>query len=125
MAEIFFSKLPPRPRRTRRPGPGATGSGPGQRANGRLRLPTLRFRTAASDGLGLLENRLHPFLVLDIPPHRLANPFLELVRRRPAEFLLNLARVDRVAAVVARAVLHERNQLPRVAAGLWRELVDE
>src|ERR1051325_5059857 len=73
----------------------------------------------------LLQHRLHPLLIVEIPTHRFANALFELVRGNPAEFLLNLARVDRVTAVVAGTVLHERDQLARIAAETRVHFVDE
>ncbi len=44
---------------------------------------------------------VEPFLVVEVPAHSLFDAFLELQRRFPAEFLLELGGVDGVAGVVA------------------------
>ncbi len=53
---------------------------------------------------------LHPLVVGQVPLDRLAQAGLERFLRPPAEFGGELAGVDRVAAVVARAILDERDQ---------------
>ena len=47
---------------------------------------------------------VHPFLVVEVPPHGPLNSFLELQRRFPAELALQLRAVDGVAEVVAGTV---------------------
>ena len=58
-----------------------------------------------------LQDGAHPLLVVEIPAHGLTNALFELVGGKPAQLLLDLRRVNGVAAVVARAVFDERNQL--------------
>src|SRR5690606_1761292 len=57
------------------------------------------------------RDAFHPLGVVEEPLHRLAQPRLERLLRPPAELALDLARVDRVAAVVSGPVLHERDEL--------------
>ena len=47
---------------------------------------------------------VEPFLVVEVPAHRLLDAFLELEAWFPAQLLLELGRVDRVAGIVAQAV---------------------
>ena len=47
---------------------------------------------------------VQPFLVVEVPAHRLLDAFLELQGRLPAEFLLELGGVNRVAGIVAQTV---------------------
>ena len=56
---------------------------------------------------------VHPLLVVEIPAYRLLDSLLELQRGFPAQFLLQLARVDRIAQIVSRAVGHVGNQMLR------------
>ena len=72
-----------------------------------------------------LQDGAHPFLVVEIPAHGLADALLELVGGQPAQLLLDLRRVNGVAAVVARAVLDEGDQLARIAAELRGHFVDQ
>ena len=78
--------------------------------------PRLRFRFG--------QDRLHPGLVVQIPPDGLANAVLEFVRGRPAQFALDFRCVNGVAAVVAEPVFDKCNQLARIAAELRRKLVN-
>src|SRR3569623_1704391 len=57
-----------------------------------------------------VQHALHPQLVGQVPVDGVCYPTLESLRRRPAEFALQLARVDGVATVVAGAVLDEGDQ---------------
>ena len=50
------------------------------------------------------SNVIHPLLVLQVPFHRLLNPLFKLQARFPAQFLLQLSRIDGVAHVVTLAV---------------------
>ncbi len=68
---------------------------------------------------------MDPSLVVEVPANRFPNALLEFVGGGPAEFPLNLGSVDGVAAVVARAVLDEGDELARVVAQLGRHLVDQ
>ena len=52
-------------------------------------------------GVDRLTQWLPPFLVIHIPKHRFPEPGLEGLDRSPAQFFLNLCRINRIAAVVA------------------------
>ena len=54
-------------------------------------------------GVNLVAQRAPPPFVVEIPAHRLARARLEDLARPPAEFALDLGRVDGVAQVVRRA----------------------
>src|SRR5437016_13467516 len=54
---------------------------------------------------------LHPGIIFQIPPHGLSNAALERLTRLPAQVALNLSGIHRVAAIVAGAILHERDQI--------------
>ena len=54
---------------------------------------------------------LAPVAVLEVPAHGRAQAVLERVARRPAELAADLRRVDRVAAIVAGPIGHERLEL--------------
>src|SRR5581483_10122609 len=73
----------------------------------------------------LLLHLSNPHLVIEIPLHRLADALLKRMCRHPAQFLLDLRRIDGITAVVAKTVFHERHQLARVAPGLRRQFVDQ
>ena len=49
---------------------------------------------------------VEPFLVVEVPAHRLLDAFLELEARFPAQFLLELGGVDGVAGIVAQTIRH-------------------
>src|SRR5690606_30607926 len=57
-----------------------------------------------------VEDALHPGLVVEVPVDRAREAALERFGLAPAEVLLDLRRIDRVAAIVARAVLHVGDQ---------------
>src|SRR5574337_1012026 len=57
-----------------------------------------------------IQHALHPRLVVEIPVHGAGDAGFEIHTRLPAELALQLRRVDRVAAVVAGAILHELDQ---------------
>src|SRR5439155_24608927 len=61
-------------------------------------------------------NVVHPVRVVDVPGHRRAQPLLEGDRGPPAEFGLDLAAVDGVAAVVPGPGRHVTDQGARLAA---------
>src|ERR1700733_11672081 len=65
-----------------------------------------------------------PFLIVEIPPHRLCQTGLERLGGVPAPRALQLAGVDRITAVVARTVCHIRD-LVAVRAGRLRTLLIE
>ena len=67
---------------------------------------------------------VEPFLVVKIPAHGLLDAFLELQGRFPAEFLLELGGVDRVAGIVAQAVRHVGDEGQVFAFGAAKELID-
>ena len=54
---------------------------------------------------------LHPLGVVQVPLHRLADASLEGLGRLPAQFALDLARIDSVAAIMAGAVGHKGDLL--------------
>src|SRR6188768_1280539 len=67
--------------------------------------------------VGPALHALHPVAMGQVPLHGLADAGLEGLGRLPAQLALDLARVDGVAPVVARAVLHE-GDLSGVAAAV-------
>ena len=67
---------------------------------------------------------VEPFLVVQVPAHGLLDAFLELQGRFPAEFLLELGGVDRVACVVAQAVRHVGDEVHVFAFGAAEEFID-
>ncbi|MDB6057611.1 MAG: hypothetical protein JWO95_1455 [Verrucomicrobiales bacterium] len=75
--------------------------------------------------LRLFLHPLHPFLVVQIPLDSFADAGFEGVRWSPAEFALNLAGVDGVAAIVTRAVFDVCDQLARFASEMRGELVHQ
>jgi len=60
---------------------------------------------------------VQPFLVVEVPAHGLLDAFLKLQGRFPAQFLLELGGVDRVAGVVAQAVCHVGDEVHVLAFG--------
>ena len=54
---------------------------------------------------------IHPFLVVQIPAHRLFYALFKLQARFPAQFFLQLRRVDGITHVVAQTVGHVGNQI--------------
>src|SRR5947209_18891225 len=62
--------------------------------------------------------------MLEVPAHGLSQAALERVARRPSELAANLRRVDRVPAIVAGTIGHERLQ-PAAAFSLGLQLVDD
>ena len=54
---------------------------------------------------------IHPFLVLEIPLYRFFDTLLKLERWLPAEFLLELARIDGVTHIVPLSVCYISNQI--------------
>ena len=63
-------------------------------------------------------------MVIEVPAHGLFNAFFELQRRFPAEFLLELGGVNRVASVVTEAVRHIRDEVQVFAFGAAEKLID-
>lgn len=61
--------------------------------------------------LGPVQNAPYPLLIIQIPAHSFTEALFELVRWNPTEFAFDLGRVNRVAAVVTRAVFDESYQL--------------
>ena len=61
--------------------------------------------------IATVENPLRPRLVVKIPLHGLAQAGRKIFFRLPAEFVADLAGVDRVAHVVARTISDERDQI--------------
>src|ERR671930_2489460 len=72
-----------------------------------------RSRSSETKPLSVVPSGLHPLApvaMLEIPAHGVAQAALERVARRPSELAPNLRRVDRVPAIVAGAIGHERLQ---------------
>jgi hypothetical protein len=79
----------------------------------------------------------HPVAMAQVPLHRLADAGLERLGRAQALFALNLARIDSVAPVAARPILHVGDELGAAVHGLpgggaghasccgWRQLVQQ
>src|SRR5260221_649357 len=61
--------------------------------------------------VGTTGHAFDPGRIVQVPPHRLAEATLKCLLWSPAEFPLDLARIDRVASVVAGPVLHERDEI--------------
>src|SRR5438067_314362 len=59
--------------------------------------------------VGAAGHVVRPFLVVQVPAHRLADAGFESLGRFPAQLALELTCIDRVAAVVPRTVGHERD----------------
>src|SRR3954462_10086102 len=82
--------------------------------NGRLAgLQLDRGRLAdpeARTAIALRPDRFPPPAIVKIPGYRLPQPALEVAQRPPIELAPDLCGVDRVAAVVPRAVGNERDQ---------------
>src|SRR5262245_66312380 len=76
--------------------------------------PQLDLRQAQSQSLTVIHTRQHglaPLAIVEVPSHGLRQPRFEIIARLPPELRANLRRVDRVAAVVPRAVGHKSLQL--------------
>src|SRR6478736_6869082 len=74
--------------------------------------------------IGAAGHALHPRLVVEIPLDRLADPTLKRLARLPAEFGLDFARVDSVAAIVSRTIGNELDQVAmRSDRVVWRQFV--
>lgn len=54
---------------------------------------------------------VHPFLVVQVPAYRLLDALFKLQARFPAQFLLQLRRIDGITHVVAQTVGYVRNQV--------------
>ena len=54
---------------------------------------------------------IHPFLILEIPFYSLLDTLLKLERWLPAEFLLQLSRVDGITHIVTLSVGYISNQI--------------
>ncbi len=67
----------------------------------------------------------NPLRVVEIPLHGLADAGLESLRRTPAQFAFDLARIDGVAAVMARAVRDMGDQACVAALGRRPQLVEQ
>src|SRR3954468_18071955 len=74
--------------------------------------------------IGAARYLVDPARMVQIPLDGLAHAGLEGFLRRPAELGAQLGAVDRVAAVVAGAVLHEGDLLGVGAPLLWTVLVE-
>src|SRR3546814_2396072 len=72
------------------------------------------------------DTTLFRSLVVEIPVDGVGDTLLEAVRRRPTQLRLQLRRVDRVAAVVARAILDVGDlRVPRLAVLARAALVEQ
>src|SRR3546814_8001576 len=72
------------------------------------------------------DTTLFRSLVVGIPVDGVGDTLLEAVRRRPTQLRLQLRRVDRVAAVVARAILDVGDlRVPRLAVTARAALVEQ
>src|SRR5262245_38435476 len=79
-------------------------------------------RAEALAPVAALLDRVAPAAIVEVPAHGAGEPAPEAVRGLPAELALDLGCVDRVAAVVAGPVGHERLErgVAREALGLER-----
>ena len=57
------------------------------------------------------SNMIHPFLVLEIPFHGFFDTLLKLERWLPAEFLLQLSRVDGITHIVTLSVCYISDEI--------------
>ena len=73
--------------------------------------PLLGAKAEALAGVAALADRAPPGLVVEVPTHGFLQGLLKGLGRRPADLGLRLARIDRVAAVVAGTVGDERDQI--------------
>src|SRR5512147_2243884 len=91
------------------------------------RRPTWQERSANSSGTPCVVERDplvifaarhagEPRVIVEVPAHRLAHPALERFLGTPPELPAQLRRVDGVAAVVTRTVLHERHEARVIAS---------
>src|SRR5690554_2435391 len=74
--------------------------------------------SGGAEALALVAAVLHaaaPFLIIQVPLHRLADAGLEGLFRPPAKLALDLVGVDGVAQVVAGAVCHVGDQVAIVS----------
>ena len=58
---------------------------------------------------------IHPFLVLEIPFHRFLDTLLKLERWLPAEFLLQLSRVNSITHIVTLSVCYISDEIQILA----------
>src|SRR5262245_36611948 len=93
------------------------GDGPATLPDGSRRPDLSAVLAGVELPVGAAAGLFHPRRVVLVPPHRLGQAALPRLRRPPAQLALDLARVDRVAAVVAGPVLHEADQGARLAQG--------
>src|SRR3546814_2298678 len=88
-------------------------------------LRTLREAEALAL-VAALQNAAPPVLVVEVPGDGLAEPRGEALGRRPAQLARRLGGVDRVAQIVAGAVVHEGDEAAAgLAAGTRPQLVHE
>ena len=66
---------------------------------------------------------VEPFLVVEVPAYRLLDAFLKLQGRFPAEFLLELGGVDRIAGIVAQAVSHVGDEVHILTFGATQKSI--
>src|SRR5271167_1706504 len=67
----------------------------------------------------------HPRLVLEIPANGHADATFKRGLRLPSQLTLDLARVHRVAAVVAGPILHKCDQVATWPVCPWRHLIHQ
>ena len=67
---------------------------------------------------------VQPFLVVEVPAHRLLDAFLELQGRLPAQFLLELGGINGIAGIVTQAVRDIGDQVHVLAFGTAKQLID-
>src|SRR5688572_20375385 len=80
-----------------------------------------RPNTDALQPIAAVQDALPPGAVFEIPVNRLLESRRKRLLRPPAERALDLAGIDRVAAVVPGAILYERDQgLEAVTRLTWR-----
>src|SRR5438270_539126 len=60
-----------------------------------------------STRLSSFQNPSDPLLILQIPLHRFSNSFLKLMRRNPAQLILDFPRIDGITPIVSGSILDE------------------
>src|SRR5690606_25405197 len=91
---------------------------------GSLRGSRSGGRADAFEPVAAVQHPLHPVLIVQVPVHGGGYALLEAVPGLPAQFVLQLGGVDRIAAVVAGTVGDEGDQaLARLAVGSRAALV--
>jgi len=67
------------------------------------------LRIVGLDPLAILSRShfVDPRLIVEIPMHRFLDASLKRFRRLPAEFALELVRIDGIAAIMSRSICHK------------------